>query len=160
MTIGCIYTIAGFRIGWIELFQKCLREDEAFREKIRKEYIGDEFTFDEFQEFALSYNSDIRPKVGKHQSIHETMGDIEICELGGLIYPGTSFKHYQITHDVDATGDYIVGIVIIKNDIRTGLDISLDDLYSRINDAKTELNKAGFINCRLYSVQDDCACCN
>jgi hypothetical protein len=164
MTLGCVYTIVGFRISLIELLRKCLERDE-FRARIREHYIPAEFTFDEFCEFVLAVDWETyRPNESKpkEEKMGDSIVDIGNCgELRGAFYAGTSLKAYPLTHDVDDTGDYIVGEVIVTNDLEgVELDLSSDELLQRIGSAKAQLADAGITEYGLYAVQDDCTCCS
>ena len=164
MTIGCVYTILGFRIGLIELLRKCLERDEFRAMIINEHYITDEFTFDEFCAFVLAVDwetyrpDESKPKEGK---MVDAINDLGNNDLRGAFYPNTSLKAYPLTHDVDDTGDYIVGEVIVTNDLEgVELDLSSDELLQRIGSAKAQLADAGITEYGLYAVQDDCTCCS
>jgi hypothetical protein len=161
MTLGSVYTIVGFRIGATELLAKLLELDAEFREMIKERYIGDDFTFEEFSNFVIDYDPETVPEDGsKEECMLDRMLDIEGIELGDQICPGTPFKAYQLTHDVDESRDYIVGESILTEVGGEELNVSLDELAQRVDSAKTKLAEAGITEYRLYAVQDDCTCCS
>jgi len=192
MTINIVYTIAGFQIDSLTLYQKCLESSHEFQKCIKDGHIHDDnFTFDEFYKFIMSLTleskqsitnlilSELKKKKNSKQPITNLIldqpaktldpkerlmismfNDSELCELSQITYPGTELKIYRMSHDVDKDENYIVGVEIMANSLRRKMETTLDELSSRIDNAKLLLTEAGIKDYRVYVVQDECSCCH
>jgi hypothetical protein len=134
MIITAVSTVVGFSISQDELYLHCLKHSEKFREIIKTEYIGDDYTFEEFCNFIEAHFSHSE-KAGTHNDVSidmlEMMSD-SMIDLERICYPGTELYIYRDRYRREQDVNYescIVGIEILYQEVRNvtgdgGLEIS------------------------------------
>ena len=147
---------------------------------VRRDYIEDndlDLSWEEFKAFILGLPDDYTPPAPAEREfkIYEMAMDIgiEMPHREYLTDSDIKLSTYRITHDVDDTTPFVVGVELFttgeggrpvteENEDPDAPEkvITLSDMISKLQHAQEVLREAGLDGrAAIYDIQDDCQCC-